>query len=863
MSPTESLSAYRGDDKYLFVSYSHADSDRVLSELGRLSAAGFNIWYDEGISPGHNWRNELALKIEGASVFVVFITPNSIKSKNCLREVSYAVAHDVETIAIHLDQTTLPPGLELEISDRQAILAHNLSTDQYHQKLFHALNELSGTDISSRAPDSTSQPSRRDRKGLILAGVAVVAFFIFLTVYQQLTSEPGVDEATAIPVTIERPRDIEAEIDALLANDQTIDAYLLAQEFDSTHKDQLASFWDEFTVQTSIASNPEGADVWIKPYKSPESEWVSLGRTPVNQARVPKGALRLRIKKEGYQTLLIATFNPHFIFGNAFNNPRAVPFELIPGEDIGEMLVPASNAPVALGGFNPGRSGFIEIPTFQIDQYEVTNAEYIEFVADGGYENAAYWQDDVSSDEAGKQFVDQTGRAGPATWELGKFPSGHENYPVTGISWFEASAYARYRGKSLPTAFHWARAAFSLFEVALPLAPSLVPMANFSGKLAPVGKYPSLGPVGTYDLIGNAREWLYTPSGNNRWILGGSYADPSYMATLQYVEDPFDRSFVNGVRLMRYVEDSPANAELLVPSTFSTQDYTKIDPVGDAAFAALATQFSYVSTDVTGTSADFKRTEDWTREKLEVSSRYYDEPLIVYIFKPTTPGPHQPVIYFPGIGQFQGRPDEGPSDPTLLGNGGFSLDSYEFIVRSGRALIWPVYYGSYQRYDNYFQASPKERDFLSIRQMSNWRIDLGTTIDFLETRDDLASDKIAYFGFSYGVSAASPLVALEDRLTTAVFVSGGFMPREIVSQSPIVDSRNYVERIKIPVLAINGNFDYIFPLEKNAKPFFEHLGTLPEHKRHVIYQGGHSPPARNITMREIANWLDKYLGVVN
>ena len=56
------------------------------------------------------------------------------------------------------------------------------------------------------------------------------------------------------------------------------------------------------------------------------------------------------------------------------------------------------------------------------------------------------------------RFRDATGRTGPSTWELGSYPDGQADFPVAGISWFEASAYARFAGKSLPTLYHWFRA---------------------------------------------------------------------------------------------------------------------------------------------------------------------------------------------------------------------------------------------------------------------------------------------------------------------------------------------------------------------------------------------------------------------
>ena len=68
------------------------------------------------------------------------------------------------------------------------------------------------------------------------------------------------------------------------------------------------------------------------------------------------------------------------------------------------------------------------------------------FVKDG---RAIPWEDAIAL------FHDATGRPGPATWEVGGYPKGHEKYPVASVSWFEAAAYAEFVGKSLPTAYHW------------------------------------------------------------------------------------------------------------------------------------------------------------------------------------------------------------------------------------------------------------------------------------------------------------------------------------------------------------------------------------------------------------------------
>src|SRR5262245_18730471 len=118
-------------------------------------------------------------------------------------------------------------------------------------------------------------------------------------------------------------------------------------------------------------------------------------------------------------------------------------------------------------------------PAFAVSRYEVTNREFKEFVDAGGYDNAAYWdglefrdaKGTLTWQEARARFIDRTGRAGPAEWELGVYPDGKAEFPVSGVSWYEAVAYARFRHLSLPTLHHWLRTAMAPLESGFPVGP--------------------------------------------------------------------------------------------------------------------------------------------------------------------------------------------------------------------------------------------------------------------------------------------------------------------------------------------------------------------------------------------------------
>jgi TolB-like protein len=146
------FAAYNGDAPYLFICYAHDDKALVYPELVRLKDAGFNVWYDEGISPGSEWSDSIASHIEGCAAFLYFVTPRAIASEHCRREVNFAVEQPCGTLAIHLERTDLPSGLKLTLSNRQAILRYDESLSAYEDKLVQAIGSITGTPSDSAAP---------------------------------------------------------------------------------------------------------------------------------------------------------------------------------------------------------------------------------------------------------------------------------------------------------------------------------------------------------------------------------------------------------------------------------------------------------------------------------------------------------------------------------------------------------------------------------------------------------------------------------------------------------------------------------------------------------------------------------------
>ena len=131
--------AYKGEKPFAFISYSHSDSTEVYEEIKRLYRMRCRLWYDEGIPPSSEWPEQIANAIQKAEIFIVFITQKSIQRKNVRDEIYYALKLEKPIFAVHLQKTTLPPGLDLKMSHIQAILKWEMSKADYLSKLRNTL----------------------------------------------------------------------------------------------------------------------------------------------------------------------------------------------------------------------------------------------------------------------------------------------------------------------------------------------------------------------------------------------------------------------------------------------------------------------------------------------------------------------------------------------------------------------------------------------------------------------------------------------------------------------------------------------------------------------------------------------------
>ena len=282
--------------------------------------------------------------------------------------------------------------------------------------------------------------------------------------------------------------------------------------------------------------------------------------------------------------------------------------------------------------------------------------------------------------------------------------------------------------------------------------------------------------------------------------------------------------------------------------TLQARDFSREKPVSDALFRVYKSLYSYDKTPLHAVVESAEETADWKREKVTFAAAYGNERVIAYLFLPKkSQPPFQTVVRFPGSEAIDLR-----SSTNLP-----EMDQFDFVIKSGRAVLFPVYKGTFERGDDlksdYPNLTSSWRDHIIA-----WSKDLGRSIDYLETRPEIDRNKLAYQGLSWGGAMGSVLPALEDRIKVCVLIVPGF---NLQRSLPEVDELNFAPRVKVPVLMLNGRFDFFYPVGTSQEPMFHLLGTPKQHKRRVVYETGHNIP-RNELIRETLDWLDRYLGPV-
>ena len=608
--------------------------------------------------------------------------------------------------------------------------------------------------------------------------------------------------------------------------------------------------WTRLTLTIpSLETDPSGAEVFWKDYAQPNMDWIAAGTTPIKDATFRRGYLRVEIRKPGYQTIEYSGPYNYTLLSDELVNIKMDKIGTLPENMV---RIPKKTARMEIVGLEEYAN--TDVSEFLIDKHEVTNEQFKKFVDAGGYTNKSFWQypfyadgKEIPFEAAIKLFVDRTGRTGPAIWEAGNYPDNQAKHPVAGVSWYEAAAFASYAKKKLPTVFHWSVVAeTSRTEF-------IAPLSNFNGKeTTEVGSMTGISTFGVYDIAGNVREWCANEAfkKDQRYILGGGFNDPTYAFNDAYTQTAMDRSFGNGFRCIQELSGDSSLHKLNKKVSMAFRDYRKEKPVDDKTFEIIARQYHYDKTPLNDSTQLLATKEFYTVEKITFDAAYNNERMQAYLYLPkNAKPPFQTILLFPGSGDIFARKYEVHDF--------FITARLDFILKSGRAIIRPIYKGTFERSDELNSDLQDETVFYKDHVIM-WRKDIGRTIDYLETRKDIQANNLGFLGWSWGGFMGGIMPAVEKRIKVVVLNVGGM---EMHKALPEADQINFIPRVTQPVLMVNGKYDMFFPVETSQKPMFDLLGTPVKDKKIYIFESGHLVPRVDF-VRESLGWYDKYLGVV-
>jgi hypothetical protein len=673
---------------------------------------------------------------------------------------------------------------------------------------------------------------------IVLALVAVTAV-IYLQVQYSAKKKKLLTE------TIPQMKEKVSSIDPLTTDPRVFDLFLTATELDEkvTDNEDLYEILNMTSVKLSLFSTPSGADFYIKPYQRPDTAWYYIGKSPLQNIRFPRGIFRMKIEKEGFN-IEETVFRPR---GDAAGD--SLYFKLLTSQEIPEDMLFIPGRFVGYYYMFPGGTNLRPAKTgdFFVDRNEVTNADFQEFVDKGGYKKPAYWKesfvkggDTLSWKASMEQFKDKTGWPGPAGWELGEFPDGKEDFPVSGISWYEAAAYADFMEKNLPTIYHFDILGFNAM-------PEMIKYGNFNGESAvPVQSTKDLLWGGTYNLAGNVSEWIYNANEDNtrRWAVGGNFREPDYQFRFPQSYDSWTRTEFLGLRCIRYVDDTLKSA--LETSFFGiSKGYTEDEVVSDEIFELFKQRWDYEKRPLHPVILEERKEDAYIKQLVQFDVPYEDLPLKLIIWIPlNTKPPYQTVVSWRGVGMRMASE--------------FNFDSLgiwaeEHYLKSGRAVILPIYYSTYGRGLKFgspmFKFDPHDTYCV---------IDAQLTCDYIFQNDSLDNDRIAFSGFSWGALRSPFVLAMEKRFKVAIAMLAGL--KRWRNDEPWHYMLHYLPRVNTPMLLLGGRYDAEYPFE-SQKAFIDFLGTPDDQIRWVSYDTGHYLPWSEAINESLA-FLDKYFGEV-
>jgi len=659
------------------------------------------------------------------------------------------------------------------------------------------------------------------------------------------------------------------QIEALSSNGDYFAAYDLAVETQKylPNDPTITRLMPTISDTLMVNSEPSGALVYLKRF-SPDAAGnfpprQLVGTTPIRDLRIARGQYLLYVEKDGFAKT-VQTISGALLRGGGMTSvppPLTIEQKLLAADRVPNGMTLVTGGDYRLRAWARPTDAKVHLDDFLIDQYEVSNQGYKEFINAGGYLKKQYWtypfiKDDktLKWEEGIQEFKDRTGLPGPRTWSSQNFPEGKGKYPVTDISWYEAAAYAAFRGKQLPTIFQWEKAARS-GRVASPTnylpwgafypGDTLQWRANFEGDATiPVDSFEfGMSPFGAYNMAGNVSEWCLNETSEGFISAGGAWGEPVYTFA-NYGRFPgFYTSNKRGFRCAMNLGGTGNDGNLRIEINKEIPVYTRSS---DQDFARWVKAYDYVKSPL-DPQVEKQETDAWTRERITYNGAN-GERAIAYLYLPRNfPRPLQVIHLLPASDVEMGQRSADRAAEAWLAT----------EIKSGRAVFIVVLRGYIERLRPAGFVEPDRTTAEYRDKMVNWITDLRRGLDYLEARNDIDSKKIAICGPSAGASVGLVLAAVDRRYASVFFAATGIRKSSTpsIAEANIV---NFAPHIRGPILILQGRYDENFSWKAEFEPLYK---LLSEPKRLILYDGGHAPPLE-LFATTIHAWSDETLGPV-
>ena len=478
------------------------------------------------------------------------------------------------------------------------------------------------------------------------------------------------------------------------------------------------------------------------------------------------------------------------------------------------------------------------IKPFYMDKYEVSNKDYKEFVDANGYYREEFWPVDlmhegkkISFNEVKTSFVDKANFPSPKDWYQGTYENGKDLYPVSGISWYEASAYAKFRNMSLPSVAEW----FYAFDRNRPeraLKNANINSYNYTKSRI---ESDSENNNGIFDMAGNVREWVSNNIKDNqsRGILGGSFADDTYVPFDFYSQNAWNRSSYNGIRLVKKIESD--NSGEIFYKREKLRNFYENYRTTEKEWDLIESLFMYDKNNI--------NFEQLNTSKV-TGQEFYCTSSNIITSNMTMPVHHlradpeikskKALIYFPGSNALYRDKITYPTWMTEM-------------VNSGVDVIFPENLSTYSRQDG-MQTDIGNTSMNYRDHLITWVKEVRYAVDYAIQN----GYEPHYFGVSWGGQVGVNILAIEDRFKTGILYVGGISLDDVREE---IQPEKYAARIKTPTLLLNGRYDFYFPYQSSQLPLYNLMNLDNNNKRHVVVDYAHYVPM-HIVREETLKWIN-------